>query len=407
MRWRRASIGAVALAVLVPAGCSEDGPGRGEARLEVEGLAIVERTDGQQEEVDGSTDLGPGDRVEVTEGVAQMALREGTRYELRAGIDDGADSMIQMGAVPVLEAGDLLVATPQSSTIEAAGTTVVIEGGAAQVSRSLGMSVAAYDAVVRLDSAGQERIVPALRSMSVPALGRPPQAPRPVAYDDEDPWDRRYLGDAIALGDRLTDLATGYTNNLRPGEGRTPGFFRIVLPGLEDEPEFGPELIKLERPPGETLVGAAITDLGRGGDFVERWESVFDFRDQGAHWGLVTLDQQVSGSPLLGTIEEAIGSSPLAFVEPVVAAPPAPAPPPTVPGSNPTTSVPPPTTAPPSTTPPSTSPPPTTAPPRPSPLAPIQPALEPVLPPVIDPVSGVVSGLVNGLLGLLNPPPGG
>ncbi len=405
MRWSRALVGALALAVLAPTGCSDDEPGRGEARLEVEGLAVVERRGGEQEEVDGGTDLQPGDRVEVTEGVARMALREGTRYELRAGLDDDADSMLRMGTVPVLEAGDLLVSAPAASVIEAAGTTVVVNGGAARVSRSLGLSVASYDAEVRLDSAGQERTVPALRSMSVPALGRPPQAPRPVTYDEQDPWDRRFLGDAIALGDRLTDLATGYTNNLRPGEGRTPGFFRIVLPGLEDETGFGPELIDLERPPGETLIGAAITELGRGEDFVERWESVFDFRDQGAHWGLVTLDQEVSGTPLLGTIEQAISSSPLAFVEPPVAVPP---PPPTTdPGSTPSTT-PPDTTAPSTTTPPpTTNPPPTTAPPRPSPLAPIEPVLEPVLPPVIDPVSGVVSGLVNGLLGLLNPPPGG
>ncbi len=265
MIWKRALTGALALAIAVPAGCSDDGPGRGEARLEVEGLAVVERSDGQHEEVDGGTDLGPGDRVEVTEGVARMALREGTRYELRAGVGNVADSMVRMGDVPVLEAGDLLVAAPESSTIEAAGTTIVVDGGAAQVSRALGMSVAAYDAVVHLDSAGQERSVPALRSMSVPALGRPPQAPRPLAYDDQDPWDRRFLGDAIALGDRLTGLATGYTNNLRPGEGRTPGFFRVVLPGLEDEADFGPQLIDLERPAGETLIGAAITDLGRRG----------------------------------------------------------------------------------------------------------------------------------------------
>lgn len=405
MRWPRALVGALALAVLASSGCSDDGPGEGEARLEVEGLAIVERSDGEREEIDGGTDLGPGDRVEVTDGVARMALREGTRYELRAGAEDDADSMVRMGAVPVLEAGDLLVAAPESSTIEAAGTTVVIEGGAAQVSRSLGMAVAAYDAVVRLDSAGQERTVPALRSMSIPALGRPPQAPRPVAYDDEDPWDRRFLGDAIDLGDRLTDLATGYTNNLRPGEGRTPGFFRIVLPGLDDEPAFGPQLIDLERPPGETLVGAAITELGREGEFVDRWESVFDFRDQGAHWGLVTLDQEVSGSPLLGTIEEAISSSPLAFVEPDAPVPP-PTPTPSGPSPSPTTTAPS-TTSPPSAPPPTTGPPPTTAPPRPSPLEPIEPVLEPVLPPVIDPVSGVVSDLVNGLIGLLDPPPGG
>jgi hypothetical protein len=263
----------------------------------------------------------------------------------------------------------------------------------AQVSRSLGMGVAAYDAEVLLDSAGQERTVPALREMRVPALGRPPQAPRPLAYDNNDPWDRRFLGSAIELGDRLEALADGYTQNLREGEGRTPGFFRLVLPGLDDEPDFDADLIDLARPPGETLIGAAITDLGRRGRFTERWHSVFAFKDAGARWGLVALDQAVSGAPLLGAIEQAVSSSPLAFVEPTSPA---------------TVASPPPTATTPTTTPSSTTSTPTTAPPSTSPPPPVDLPDEPLTPalePVVDPVSEAVTGIVNGLLGFINPPP--
>jgi len=387
---RRALVAAVALVALAPVGCSDDGPGKGEAHLEVDGQALVERRDGDQEMIDGDTDVGPGDRVEVTDGVAVMTLQRGSRLELRAGLGDASDSMLLMGEIPVLEAGDLLVSSPASTTVEAAGTEVVVEGGAAQVSRSLGMGVAAYDTTVLLDSAGQERTVPALREMRVPALGRPPQAPRPLDYDELDQWDRRFLGSAIELGDRLEALAEGYTQNLREGEGRTPGFFRLVLPGLDDEPEFGAHLIKPDRAPGQTLIGAAITDLGRRGPFTERWNSVFAFKDAGARWGLVALDQDVSGAPLLGVIEQAVSSSPLAFVE---AAPPASGPPPPTTTTTSTTT----TSSPASTTPP-TSPPPTAPPPN----EPLTPALEPVA----DPVEEAVTGIVNGLLGLLNPPPG-
>lgn len=402
---RRALVALLALAVLAPAGCSDDGPGEGEARLEVDGQARVERRDGDEEVIDDSTNVGPGDHVEVTEGTATMALRGGTRFELRAGVGDDGDTMLLMGDVPVLEAGDLLVSSPASTEVEAAGTNVIVEAGSAQVTRSLGMGVSAYDAAVQLDSAGQERTVPALREMRVPALGRPPQAPRPVSYDAHDPWDRRFLGAAIDLGDRLEALATGYTRNLRDGEGRTPGFFRLVLPGLDDEPSFGSDLIDLTRPPGQTLIGAAIAELGRRGEFVERWDSVFRFKDEGAHWGLVALDQDVSGPPLLGAIEQAVSSSPLAFVESVPEAP-ASTPPSTPPedGGRPTsTST---TTTPPPTDPPSTNPPPT------GPTAPTLPELPetpltPVLEPVVDPLQGLVTGLLNGLLGLLSPPPGG
>jgi hypothetical protein len=390
---RRALVAAMAVVVLAPAGCSDGGPGKGEARLEVDGQALVERRDGDQEMIDDATTIGPGDRVELTDGVGSMTLSGGARFELRSGVGEAGDSVLVMGEVPVLESGDLLVSAPRSTTVAAAGTQVAVEGGVAQVSRSLGMGVAAYDAEVLLDSAGQERTVPALREMRVPALGRPPQAPRPLAYDNNDPWDRRFLGSAIELGDRLEALADGYTQNLREGEGRTPGFFRLVLPGLDDEPDFDADLIDLARPPGETLIGAAITDLGRRGRFTERWHSVFAFKDAGARWGLVALDQAVSGAPLLGAIEQAVSSSPLAFVEPTSPA---------------TVASPPPTATAPTTTPSSTTSTPTTAPPSTSPPPPVDLPDEPLTPalePVVDPVSEAVTGIVNGLLGFINPPP--
>lgn len=392
---RRLLATGVILAVLAPAGCSDDEPGRGEARLEVDGLALVERADGDTETVDSSTDLRAGDRVELTKGTGRLVMRRGVRMDMREGRGDAANSMVRMGATPVLEAGDLLVTAPESAEVSAAGTTMVIDAGAARLSRALGVGVAAYDGGVRIDSAGVVREVPALREMQVPALGRPPRLARPLDYRASDGWDRRFLGAAIDLGRTLEALANGYTQNLNPGEGRTPGFFRLVLPSLDDEPTFQADLIELARSPGETLVGAAITSLGRRGGFVARWGSVFDFRDQGAEWGLVALDQGVSGTPLLGTIEDAVGASPLSFAAPAATggnaaqpqppggtAPPAPAP---SPGSPPTTSPPP--------------PPPT---PTPIPDNPITPVLEPVLEPVTDVVEPViedVSGLVSGLLG--------
>lgn len=398
MNPRRALVVLLALAALSPAGCSNRQPARGEARLEVDGEAVVERISGAQELIDGKTKVRSGDRVELSKGVGRMVLRDGVRLELRAGLGDSANTMLRMGATPVLEAGDLLVTAPGVASLSAAGTRLVVESGAAQISRVLGMAVATYDGSVHLDSAGLRREVPALREMRVPALGRPPQHPRPLEYRSDDPWDRRFLGEAIELGRTLQALANGYTQNLNAGEGRTPGFFRLVLPGLNDEATFDATLIDVTKPPGETLVGAAIVDLGRRGAFAERWRSVFDFRDQGAEWGLVALDQRVSGTPLLGAIEQAVGSSPLGFAAPRpgggtggsstgggVGGPGGP------PTSGPPTTAPPPTTTPPTTTPP----PPTTT----LPDNPVTPILEPVLDPVLGPVTDAVDGLVGGLLG--------
>lgn len=395
-----------ALALLAPAACSDDGPGLGEARLQLDGEAVLERADGGREVVTDAHDLAEGDRVSMVAGQGELLLADGSRLELRAGLGDAAPTAVVVGEVPVLEAGELLVTTPDAVTVDADGTEVTVAGGAARVQRDFGMAVAAYDSEVALDSAGVVRSVPALRQMTVPDLGRPPQAARPLAIDEADPWDRRYLGAALDLDEDLETLALALTDNLAEGEGRTVGFFRIVLPGLEDEPAFDDALLDAalptvrnrDRPPDELLLGSAIANLGEQDDFLTRWEEVFEFRDAGAAWGLVALDQAVRGGPLVGVVEQALSTAladasfalppvtdPSASADPVATPTTAP-PPPTAPVT--TAPPPPPTTAPPS--------PPTTTPPE-APLAP--PLLDPVVEPVTDLLGDLVDGLVGGLLG--------
>ena len=185
MRRRWPLLPLVAL-LAVPAACSDDGLKEGEARLEVDGRATIERADGDRESVDGGTDVSSGDRVWIDEGSALMRLSGGTQLELREEVDDAAaPTTLVMGKRPVLEAGDLLVMTPKSIGIEADGTEVEVTDGAARLTRAFGMSVASYDADVTLDSAGVPAHVPALREMVVPDLGRPPQRPRPILYNED------------------------------------------------------------------------------------------------------------------------------------------------------------------------------------------------------------------------------
>jgi hypothetical protein len=307
-RW--AAVLLVALVGAPLAACSDDGPGEGEARLEVDGRARVERADGGVDDVDDDdTDLSPGDRVEVRDGVAVMRLRGGTTFELRAGLDGADDTAVLMADRPVLESGDLLVATPGTAQLEADGTEVDVIDGAARLSRAFGMSVSAYDADIALDSAGATAEVRALRRLTVPDLGQLPSAPRPVAYDEKDPWDRRYLGAAIAVGGSLEDLARRlFTDVLPEGSGRTAGFFELVLPDLEAEEAFEADLLDPRVDPSETFIGAAITVEGERGEFADRWQSVFTFREEGADWGIVALDQAVRSEPLLGSVEEAFNT---------------------------------------------------------------------------------------------------
>ena len=382
-RRRRRLAGTLAVAALaalilgVAAGCSHGGPGPEQARLDVDGSATVTPPAGSPKVVTGSATVDFGSVVDVDEGTATLELAAGQIYELRAGLTRGdgtrtEDSSVRVDAPPVLLAGDALVTDGFPAEIRY-DTTTESALGAVKVSAGVPMA-AAYTGRTSISGAGALSEVRGLRQVVL----TPSATPTPFDYDGTDPWDRRYLGEAIAFGNRLEALARGYTSDLRPGN-RSASFFEAVLPALADEQEFSADLLD-DRPAGETLVGAAIALEGRSGTFRDRWDAVFAFRDQGAAWGLVAADQGVSSAPVLDTIELAIGQSPLA------GGPPPPTTTTTRPSSASTTT----TTAPPTTgsTTTTTPPPPTTPPPD-----------NGILTPVITPTEQILDNVL-GALGL-------
>lgn len=407
------------LLILVAAAgaCSDDDLDPGEGRLSIDrGAEVVVAAPGRAgERVGGARTFPAGSKVTVLEGAARLELASGPRLELRRG------SEVRLGRQPSLLRGDLLVASTgdEPLAVLAAGSEVWVTGSA-RLSRDLSVSAASYRGRLRLRSAGRALEVPALRQGDIPSLGVVPSRPEPLDYDPTDLWDRRFLGEAIELGEELEAKSEGFTSSLRAGEGRTPGFFRLLVPALENEPGFGPPLLTEERPPGETLVGATITVSAQQGSFVARWREVFSFRDEGAPWGLVALDQKVDDSGgLVQELDSAIGRAGLAFAPPPPAATPstgatppgggvAPAPGTGSAGGSGGTgggtsgATPPP--SPPSTAPPTPSPttprvPPTTLPPAtlpPSPLTP-RPPSEPAPASPLQPVVDTIAGLLNGL----------
>lgn len=291
-------VGAVGL---LAASCSDDGPGAEQARLELDGTAVVTTADGAREPVDDGTTLRFGDTVAMEEGTAVLELADGSVYELRA--RDDVRTELVVGAPPRLMAGDLLVAEGFPAQVKVDAATLTAQGPL-RVDAD-GATATAYGGRARVAGPGDVDWLPALRRL-VLVDGA---ALEPLTFDGTDPWDRRYLGEAVAFGDRLEALARGYTSELPPGGGRTVGFFQSVVPALADEREFHADLLDPDRPPGETLVGAVIVVQGREGTFRERWDAVFGFRDAGAAWGLVALDQGVSSAPVLETIELAISTT--------------------------------------------------------------------------------------------------
>ena len=395
---RRLALALVSVVVLAAA-CSQDDVKAGEAIVSVDEnsrVLVGERGQGLRE-IEGSRTVHTGAQVKVLEGTASITLEDGALLEVREGTE------LTLGTPVVLDAADVLVTAGKAPVkVSAAGSEVTVDG-VARVTRDLAVAAATYRGTVTMHSAARVLRVPALRQGEIPSLGVLPNRPDPLRYNTADPWDRRFLGTAMDLGDQLESRSRGFTSSLRQGEGRTPGFYRLLIPALENEAAFDDESILEGRDPGEALVGAAIAVSGKRGTFADRWATVFAFKDQGASWGLVAMDQGVTDSDaLVTTVDSAIGSQEaarrLAFVAPPVV--PAAAPPPVVPETpltaptptSPTPRAPTPVT--PTPTPPATQPPLISLPDLPT-LIPAPDTTEPgILTPLLDTVTGLLDGLL-------------
>lgn len=364
---RVATLVAAATVALGLASCGDgDEPAADEARVEVDGRATITRLDGTTETLDDSATLVFGEVVAVDEGTATVTFAAGERYELRA---EPVTSRLELGSPPTVLEGDVLVADGFPASVRY-DTVTLSALGPLKVSSGV-PDATSYAGRARIDGAGSLDEVEGLRRVVLTASA----TPEPLTYDGADGWDRRYLSEAVAFGERLEALARGYTADIGPDATRPASFYEAVIPALDDEREFSDDLLG-DRPVGEILVGAAIAVQGRDGPFRERWDQVFAFRDEGAAWGLVAAAQGVSSAPLLETIELAVA----------VASPPPP-------GTTPTTTGSPTTTTGTSTS--TTTAPPPTGPPTPPPTGPPPPTIDPVL----DPVGDIVDRLL-GALGL-------
>jgi hypothetical protein len=382
--------------VAVATGTGTSG-GVGEARLTTKGKAFVTAVNGERRTVTGTVALHRGETVEAVDGAMTIELPDGSTVEGRPRFKSSDPTRVKVAAPVELLAGDLLVTATAGTDIDSAGNRVHLDSAAgapsaARLSRSLAVGTSVYRGSATLDSAGQRRVIPALRSLDVSALGRPPSAATPLKVDDTqtDPWDRRFLGEAIDLGHTLANYSSVYTSTLG-GTGATTGLYAEVLPDLANEGEFTNALLT-EAPPdsGERFIGAAIASLSRKGTFAARWRAAFAFRTAGANWGFVALDQGVASNPLLSAVEDAINKTKFSFV---LARPPSTgttSPPAT--GGGPTTATTT-TTGSPTTT--------TTAPPPPPSTTVVPPTGSPVVDGIVKNVNDLLDGLVGG------GPPGG
>ena len=312
---RGLSTAALAVACLALVGCNRGGPSASTARLKVDGQVQLDTARQLFQLSSGKHSVHYGDRVKVLSGSAVLERGDGGTLELRRG------SEVRFDSHPALLAGSALaVAGHAPLVVEAAGSSLSVDKGAARLTRTLAVSAASYRGSLSINSLGQVIDVSALREASIPAAGVLPSHVSPISYSTSDAWDRRYLGVAMELADQLEARSEGFTASLGADDGHSAGFFRTVLPALAHERDFQPALLQRTRAPGETLVGATLVELGRQGTFADRWSRAFSFRDDGASWGLVALDQGINDvTKVTGNLDAAIGRAPLLLAAPAPA----------------------------------------------------------------------------------------
>jgi hypothetical protein len=288
--------------------------------LHTKGHATLILADGTRTTVSGTVALHNGDVVEAVDDTITLDLPDGSTAEGRPAFKQSAATRLKVAAPLELLAGDLLVVAPRGTDVEAGGNRVHVErntgdASAVRLSRGLAMDAGVYRGSAALDSAGQKRSLPALHAIEVSALGRPPTDDSLLPVSDDDPWDRRFLGEAIELGHTLDTYSVGYSNTLG-AQHANAALFRSVVPSVAKEPALTPDLLASNpASAGETLVAIAIAGLGRQSDFASRFHSIFVFRQQKANWGVVALDQGVARDPLLTDMQQALNASNFEFAQ--------------------------------------------------------------------------------------------
>jgi hypothetical protein len=302
-----ALLGAAALVPSVGGG----GPGAGEARVSVDGVAVVTEADGGTTTVrDDRVDVGPGDQIEVTEGRATFEMAGGVRLEGLGATDGRADgTTVEMAVAPRLVTGRLLAVAPSPIEIEAGDATVSIDAagatdGAARLDRRLGLGVGTYRGRVAVETAGRSAEVPRYRRIEVAAPGALGRDGLPLRYEADDAWDRRFLGDALVIDAQIAPLLA----SLGPAERATfldPATLREAMPGL---PSGGGLADRLEAADdgGDALVLAAIATSVDDRSFATAWDQATAFQADGAPWGLTALDQGARSSDVLPTVRAAL-----------------------------------------------------------------------------------------------------
>lgn len=278
--------------------------GRGDSRpmqLRVlKGSATIHRG-GETEAVKSEAGIQAGDRVVLSRsGIAQLNLAEGREFELIS-----ADVRVASETQLDLRKGSVLAALVGPGAVEVDGVRATTDRSTFRVDRAISMRTGVYTGSVEVRLGSERLRIPRLRQ-AVIAGGEIPGTEKPLRIDPQDRWDRRFLQAALDLDLRLANFGRGLEAQLGPGSGLD--FFNRVLP-VGDLGFLSPFLGNRR---SDVLIGLAIAAEASGGSLrrtSRTFDRAFTLWNDGASWGLIAFELEVTQQSLFGRLLDALRRS--------------------------------------------------------------------------------------------------
>jgi hypothetical protein len=185
------------------------------------------------------------------------------------------------------------------------GTALVSVVGAAKLRRNASLAAGVYDGNVLLVRDRNRFPVPRYRQAAAAGTGLLPETAEPLVLSRDDEWDVRMLPEVLDLDTQLAVLGQSFESSLPAGVAVTPEVYAAMVPEVAGSVT---ESLLAGRAPAENLIGLVLVGLDKG-DFRTRVQRVFGFRSDGASWGLVAADRNLSPVPVLDHLEAALASA--------------------------------------------------------------------------------------------------
>lgn len=242
---------------------------------------------------------------------ARLRTGDEARLQFRTGeavLAGGAAATLTDARLDLLR-GEALVSS--GGTLEASWTDTVVAGeGVYRLSPGVPGRVGVYDGDVEVRRPAESRPLEALRQVDLSSR-RLPAAGAPLAYRDDDRWDRSLLGEAIRFDAEVANYARGidttYTAEPQPGD-----FYRTFVAVSEETLPLlaaNARTVEGERfgPPSDALMTLFVAQAAAQEQdpslLHDVAAQVTSLREAGARWGLVALEFGIDTTDLFETVE--------------------------------------------------------------------------------------------------------